>query len=176
MRSAPVLLLLSLLLAGCGGGHQQRLVPGTRTVVMMSGRDDHGLLADPNIMLRDAPGSGSIVGPLASGTLVDVLDVQGTQLKVSARGVTGWVDQFQTLGELRLTGPPPTCAVRLGTSALPAGTRVQALRRRGGQVMVQLLDGTGRTFVVQTSEVVDLPPAPGKRCPDLSSGRTVTGR
>lgn len=171
MRAFP-LLFLPLAVAGCGA-HPPALPAGSRHVVMMSGRDDHGLLANPNVLLTSGPGSGSVVGPLASGTLVDVLEVRGTQLKVSARGVTGWVDQFETLGELRLAGPPPSCVVRVGGTAYPAGTRVQVLQHGGRVVAVQLLDGSDRAFVVPVSRVVDRPPAPGRSCPDLSSGRTA---
>lgn len=42
---------------GSSDGPSQALAQGTRRVVMVSGRDDHGLVASPNIVLRSAPGT-----------------------------------------------------------------------------------------------------------------------
>ncbi|MHB8297566.1 MAG: SH3 domain-containing protein [Dermatophilaceae bacterium] len=69
---------------------------------MVSGRDDHGLVAVRNIALRSAPDGGGVAGRLPDGTLAPVREVRGTQVQVSGSGVTGWVDDFVLRGELRL--------------------------------------------------------------------------
>lgn len=170
MRAATPLVALALV-AGCSA-QAAPLATGTRHVVMLSGRDDHGLLESQNLPLTGRPGSGGVVALVASGTLADVLEVRTTRLKVRAGGQTGWIDGYYTLGELRLAGPAPRCTVHLGPTDLPAGTRVEVLAQHGDQVTVRLLDGTQRTGAVPRSQVADLPPAPGRPCPDLGSGRT----
>lgn len=170
MRAATPLVALALV-AGCSA-QAAPLATGTRHVVMLSGRDDHGLLASQDLPLTSGPASGGVVGLVASGTLADVLEVRMTRLKVRAGDQTGWIDAFHTLGELRLAGPSPLCTVRVGAASFPAGTRVEVLAQRGDQVTVRLLDVSRRTGAVPRSQVVDLAPAPGRPCPDLSSGRT----
>lgn len=145
--------------------------PVTRHVVLVTARDDHGLLVDRQVVLVAAPGDAQVTGVLPSGTLADVRQVRGTQVLVSARGATGWVDDFSLRSDLRLTGPPPSCAVQVAGRSLAAGTRVEVLRLNAGQALVRLSEGRASGWVPQAA-VTDLAPAPGHRCPDLTSGRS----
>lgn len=146
---------------------------GTRRFVMVSGRDDHGLVASQTVPLRSAPGGGDVVGRLPDGTLAQVRDVRGTQVQVSASGVTGWVDDFALRGELRLAGPPPGCRVRLAGRDLPAGTRVEVLSLDEGTATVRLLDPPRTVGTLAASDIGELAPAPGQACPAAGSGRTA---
>jgi hypothetical protein len=165
-----LLLGAALLLTGCAGTPH----PGAavRHVVMISGRDDHGLQASPTVLLTSRPGGGSVVGPVPDGTLVEVREVHGTQARVSASGVTGWVDDFALRGELRLAGPAPTCQVQLGSQRVPAGTRVEVLKLAGSLAQVRLLASPRTVVLVPRSWVTELAPAPGQRCPYRGSGRS----
>ena len=157
---------------GSSDGPSQALAQGTRRVVMVSGRDDHGLVASPNIVLRSAPGGGDVVGRLPDGTLAQVREVHGNQVRVSASGVTGWVDDFALRGELRLAGPPPGCRVRLAGHDVGAGTRVEVLSLYEGTARVRLIDPPGTIGTVATSEIAELAPLPGQSCPSAGTGRT----
>ncbi len=201
---------LVLLVGACGSGESrsgetrsgesrsgEARPEGGRRVVLVSGRDDHGLVASRQVLLRSRPDGGSVVGRLADGTLAEVHAVQGTQVQVSADGVTGWVDDFSLRGELRLAGPPPGCRVRVGGVDLPAGTRVEVLSLDGATATVRLLDPTpgvgprsvgqgvagqrvvGQRVVgqravgtVAVSDLGELAPSPGRPCPAGASGRT----
>jgi hypothetical protein len=169
--SRLLLLGAALLLTGCAGAPH----PGTSTrhVVMVSGRDDHGLQASPTVLLTSRPGGGPVVGPLPDGTLVEVRDVQGTQTRISAPGINGWVDDFALRGELRLAGPAPTCQVQLGDQQVPAGTRVEVLELAGSMVQVRRLDGPRIVGLVPRAWVTELAPAPGQFCPYRGSGRST---
>lgn len=145
---------------------------GARQVVMVSGRDDHGLLASQNVVVRSGPVGGDVVGHLPDGTLAQVREVRGTQVQVSAAGVTGWVDDFVLRGELRLVGPPPGCRVKLAGKDLAAGTRVEILSVDEHTAKVRLLDSPHTVGTLLTSEVAELAPPPGQPCPPSGSGRT----
>jgi hypothetical protein len=156
--------------AGCGGPAASQ--HSDRAVVMISGRDDHGLVASQNVLLMSAPGGGSVVGPLPDGTLAEVRRVRGTEVEISAFGVTGWVDDFEVRGDVRLAGPPPTCEVRLAGRRYPAGTRVEVVNVSAGWATVHTLAGDSTTGQVPVSSLFELAPAPGARCPDRGSWRT----
>ena len=170
MRAALLVALAGVpALVGCGGHAASQ--QSDRMVVMVSGRDDHGLVASLNVLLTSDPGGGRVVGPLPDGTLAEVRRVRGTQVQVSAFGMTGWLDEFDLRGELRLAGPPPTCTVRLSGKTYPAGTRVEVLHLSGRWATARVLtDGT--LGQVPVTSLFELPPPPGQHCPDRSSGRT----
>ena len=140
------------------------LTDGTRRVVMVSGRDDHGLVASKNVALLSVPEGGDIVGGLPDGTLAQVREVRGTKVRVSASGLTGWVDDFVLRGELRLAGPPPGCRVRVAGRDLPAGTRVEVLSLAGATAKVRLLDPPHTVGTVAAAEIAELAPLPGQAC------------
>ncbi len=76
---------------------------GAGAIVMISGRDDHGLLADPLVPLLNTPDSqrlqeaSAIVANVRSGSLAQVLEERGSWLRVQVLGssdVTGWVNDY----------------------------------------------------------------------------------
>lgn len=173
MRSLAAALIVMAAVTACGA--PDGLADGTRPVVMVSGRDDHGLVASQNIVLRSAADGASVVGHLPDGTLAQVRAVRGTQVQVSASGVTGWVDDFFLRGELRLAGPPPDCRVLLAGRDLPAGTRVEVLSLYQETAKVRLLDPPRTVGTVPAFDIAELAPPPGQSCPKAGSGRTDHG-
>ncbi|HEX6499411.1 MAG TPA: SH3 domain-containing protein [Micromonosporaceae bacterium] len=132
-------------------------------LVLVSGRDDHGLLATPQVVLRDRPGDGAPVGRVPDGTLARVVATRGTWLEVrTAEGpsVDGWVDDFYLRGVVHLVGPAPTCAVTLDGRSLPAGEQAVVLDLRGGRARVRVAR-TGRTGWVDRASVQELAPSHG---------------
>jgi hypothetical protein len=142
---------------------------------MVSSRDDHGLVASQDVGLRSAPEGGDLVGHLPDGTLAQVRAVRGTQVQVSAAGVTGWVDDFALRGELRLAGPPPGCHVLLAGHDLPAGTRVEVLSLDKDTAKIRLVDPPRTVGTVPASEIAELAPLPGWSCPKEGPGLTHHG-
>lgn len=140
--------------------------PGAGRVVLVSGRDDHGELADAQVVLTAAPASERRTGTVADGTLVRVLAARGEWLEVRAlegRPVRGWVNDYYLRGALHLVGPAPACAVRLGDAQLPAGQPATVLAVRSRTVRVRTLDGASTGWVPRTS-VRELPPSAAEGC------------
>jgi len=180
-RIATLLVLTAVTVGGataCGASKQipngaaDVLSEGTRQVVMVSGRDDHGLVATENVVLHSAPEGGDVVGQLPDGTLAHVHEVRGTQVQVSAFGITGWVDDFALRGELRLAGPPPDCRVSLAGQDLPAGTPIEVLSLSQERAKVRLVNPPHTIGTVAASQIVEMAPLPGQSCATTGSGRT----
>src|SRR5437868_727376 len=82
------------------------------TIVLVSGRDDHGLLANKQVLLYPTPGdpaaSGPSSGALPDGTFARVLEVRGSWLHIASianPALNGWVDDFYLRSRaLRLDG------------------------------------------------------------------------
>lgn len=134
------LLLLGLSLTGCGGAasSQSSSRPDGR-MVLVSGRDDHGLVAERRVPVYDAPASDKRVGAVVDGTLAHVTESDGSWLHVvTAEGtlVDGWVDDFFLRGVVHLVGPAPSCRAVLDGRSVTAGLQVVVHRLRGGQVLV----------------------------------------
>jgi hypothetical protein len=107
---------------------------------MVSGRDDHGLMAQQSIAVYDAPRSGHAVGQIGDSTLVQVTEADGTWQHVqSVEGtqVAGWLDDFYLRGELRLVGAAPSCDSRIGSTKVAGGTLVTIWRAVDNQVQVE---------------------------------------
>jgi hypothetical protein len=69
----------------------------TGPVVLVSGRDDHGLRALLAVPLYQAPDDSTVVARVPDGFLARVLEQRGTWLKVQALqlpAAIGWVDDF----------------------------------------------------------------------------------
>jgi hypothetical protein len=70
---------------------------GRGAIVLVSGRDDHGLLVDPQVALYPEPEGGKPGGGIADGHMARVLEVRGTWLRLESLDqptVDGWVDDF----------------------------------------------------------------------------------
>jgi len=101
LRRLSVALLAAALLAGCGGGEEP-----SRQILVVSGRDDHGLLAQERVALSHAPdGSGSADGhgphEVADGTLVRVVESRNEWIHVETLEgprTDGWVNDYYLRG------------------------------------------------------------------------------
>ncbi|HEX4978336.1 MAG TPA: hypothetical protein VFV40_10770 [Nocardioides sp.] len=164
VRAVATGVLAAALLAGCGvvEGVEGSASPAPDgRMVMVSGRDDHGLLAQAEVPVYGGPGGRDPVGRVADGTLLHVHRVEGTWLEVSTaegRPVRGWVDDYFLRGEVRLVGPPPSCSVELAGSQVEGGTAVVVTAVRGGQVLVTAASGPGDRGWVPRRDLQELPP------------------
>lgn len=153
---------VGLAVSGCGGaasGNEGQRPDGR--LVMVSGRDDHGLPAQATVALYGAPGGSDTVGEVADGTLVHVTRIEGSWLRVAtAEGpaAAGWVDDFFLRGEVRLVGAAPTCASRLGGESVAGGTPVVVSAVRGGRALVASSADPQRRGWVPRGELQELPP------------------
>jgi hypothetical protein len=67
------------------------------SIVLISGRDDHGLLEFPEVHLYHSPGSDHQVASLPDATFAKVLEIRGTWVRVQAimpPQTKGWIDDF----------------------------------------------------------------------------------
>ena len=75
-------------------------------IVMISGRDDHGLLRDSRVKLQRGPDDETAVGFAANGSFARVVEQRGEWLKVQlvedAEGL-GWVNDFYLRGRMLRT-------------------------------------------------------------------------
>lgn len=156
------LLGVGLAAAGCGGavsGDDGGRPDGR--LVMVSGRDDHGLLAQETVALYGAPGGSDPAGAVADGTLVHVTRIEGSWLRVTtAEGpsAAGWVDDYFLRGELRLVGEAPTCTSRLAGERVEGGTPVVVSAVRGTRVLVAASTDSGLRGWVPRGDLQELPP------------------
>lgn len=142
-----VLAAAALVLAGaCGGAPAASPAsePGERRAVIVSGRDDHGLLAAPTVALLDEP-DGSPTAAIADGTIVAVVASRHEWLRVATVGGParreGWINDHH----LR------------GTGFLPcAAGQVELLAARGDRVRVRPVAG-GTARWVGRGDVTELP-------------------
>lgn len=123
---ALALAVFPLVSAGCGTdvGGLPRAASGPavaapsfpRPVLIVSGKDDHGLLAEAHVALLDAPRfDAATAGEVDDGTLVRVLEARGEWHRVrslAAAPASGWIHDHSLRGTAHLralTG----CAVGL---------------------------------------------------------------
>jgi hypothetical protein len=167
--AAPLLALV----AGCGGGDRPSSPPAAasarieRPYVLVSGRDDHGLVEIASVPLLDAPGDGRRVGYARDGALARVLAVRGSWLEVAPVGGTlsGWVDDYRLRGVVHLVGAAPSCRVTLAGRRLAAGEQATVLDVRGSQAVVRLVRRPAVSGSVPVRYVRELPPSPDDPCP-----------
>ncbi|HEX8780464.1 MAG TPA: hypothetical protein VF728_04770 [Nocardioides sp.] len=162
-----LLLTGALLVAVTGCGEQTPAAErdGDGRLVMVSGRDDHGLLTTEQVAVH-ASVEGRPTGAIPDGTLVSVLDREGQWLRVQTvegEAVAGWVDDFLLRGELRLVGPAPTCEARMAGDLVEGGTVVTAWRVDGDRVLVETVAGQRRRGWAARSDLQELPPQ-GRSC------------
>lgn len=141
-------------------------------LVLVSGRDDHGMVAADRVPLYDAPEGDRQVALVHDGTLTEVLETDGQWLRVRAvegPSAIGWVADFYLRGEARLVGPPPSCSVHLGGAAREGGTVVVVRRLDAGRVLVETVTPPVVRAWARRSDVQELPPQ-GVRCGDLPPG------
>jgi len=137
-------LLVATLLVGaatsaCGSSSGEQRASDGR-LAMVSGRDDHGLMALETIPVYDAPRSGHVVGEIPDATLVQVTEADGTWQHVQTvegEHVDGWLDDFYLRGQVRLVGAAPSCESRIGSTTVAGGTLVTVWRAVDKQVQVE---------------------------------------
>ena len=138
-------------------------------LVLVSGRDDHGMVVMDHVPLYDAPGSAEQVATVHDGTLAEVLSTDGRWLQVRAvegRDAIGWVDDFYLRGEVRLVGAPPTCETTVDGRARAGGTLVVVRDLRAGRVRVETVTPPVVHGFAPRADVQELPPQ-GARCGDI---------
>lgn len=141
-------------------------------LVLVSGRDDHGMVVADQVPLYDAPQGTRQVAAVHDGTLVEVLETDGQWLQVrSVEGpdAIGWVDDFFLRGEARLVGAPPSCGVRLDGTVRDGGTLVVVRRLEAGRVLVETVTPPVVRAWGRRSDLQELPPQ-GTRCGDVPPG------
>jgi hypothetical protein len=137
VRAAAVILLGAalggavLLVSGFGGDSTSEQI--ARPIVLVSGRDDHGLLVQKTVGLSRLP-AGEASSRVPDGTLVRVEAVHGEWLQVRALERTaarGWVNDFYLRGTAHLTR-------RAG--GFSRGTQVEMVAVDGARVRVRSLE------------------------------------
>ncbi len=77
-------------------------------IVLVSGRDDHGLLANPQVTLYDVPNSTTPVARVRDGSYARVLETRGTWQHIETIAPPqqrGWLDDYYLRGlAIRLDG------------------------------------------------------------------------
>ena len=161
---SAALLLLGLLLTGCGGaasGNDSSRPDGR--LVLVSGRDDHGLVVHERVPVYDGPASDKQVGTVADGTLAHVAGTDGSWLHVVAaegRPVDGWMDDFFLRGVVHLVGPAPSCRALVDGRPVTAGLQVVVYQSRGGGVLVSGVADPGVRGWASRADVQELGPQP----------------
>jgi hypothetical protein len=103
MKSAGILALAAALLAGCGGGPAR--TAAERDILLVSGRDDHGLVVQKTVGLSDWVG-GEPSTHVPDGTLVRVESTHGEWIQVQAIeriSARGWVNDYYLRGTAHVT-------------------------------------------------------------------------
>lgn len=161
---SAALLLLGLSLTGCGGAASGNdSAPPDGRLVLVSGRDDHGLVARERVPVYDGPASDKQVGTVADGTLAHVKETDGSWLRVvtaEGRPVEGWVDDFFLRGVVHLVGPAPSCRALVRGRPVTPGLQVVVHRLRDGRALVTgVADPTLRGWASR-EDVQELGPQP----------------
>lgn len=145
---APVVVAVLALATGCGGGEPKPVAepPPERQVLLVSGRDDHGLLAEAVVGLVQEP-DGQPTAWVPDGTLVTVVQTSGEWARVrtlEGEAAEGWVNDFYLRGTAHLacTNEP-----------------VELVAVAGGRVQVRPTDGSPPRWVPRDT-VGELPGDP----------------
>jgi hypothetical protein len=173
--------LAGALLSGCAGQAAPANDTGDGRLALLSGRDDHGLVALDQVPLYDVANGSHVVGEVHDGTLVRVVERDHMAMRVATvegPSVSGWVDDFYLRGEVRLVGAPPTCASAIGETRVEGGRLVLVREVKGDRVLVETLPAKQgaepevRGWVAR-ADVQELPPQ-GRRCGEDPPGSKHT--
>jgi hypothetical protein len=130
VRAAFVPLLGAAVLAGCGGEGKSDTA---RQILLVSGRDDHGLLVQKTVGVSRWIG-GEPEAHVPDGTLVKVEATHGEWIQVRAlerRPARGWVNDYYLRGTAHLTRP---------VSSFPMNAQVELLDVERERVRVRSLE------------------------------------
>lgn len=148
--------------AGMGSGADD----GTGRVVLVSGKDDHGLPALAAVPLLPAPAGAPKASAVPDGTLARVVSTQGEWLQVrTLEGMPrqGWVNDFYLRGTVHLVGRVPSCRVTLGGHDHPAGQQATVEAVRPYRVLVRALHDGSEGWVPR-SHLQERPPSAADGC------------
>lgn len=173
--AVATVLLVAIVATGCGGPDAAPApvtVPpqqGDGRLVLVSGRDDHGMVAMRRVPLYEEPEASHAVAKIVDGTLARVVEIEGQWLRietVEGPDLTGWVNDFYLRGEARLVGPPPSCTVRVDGVRRDGGTLVVVRELRGERVLVETVTPPSVRAWARRADLQELPPQ-GNRCGDI---------
>lgn len=149
-----------------------------RPILMISGRDDHGLLLHETIGLLIGP-DGAVKAEVPDGSLVQVVDEEAEWIEVElleGPPARGWINDFFLRGTVHVVGDPPACPVPLVGEAgaepfaeLRASEQVELIDFHGDFVGVKPLQGSDLGLVPR-DWIQELPgprPQPGVDCADI---------
>lgn len=171
---AAALVAVALGTAAVAMAQDSRTAPVTRTLLLVSGLDDHGLLELAQVPLLDRA-RGTPVGAVADGTLVRVVEVAGSWHRVrSAEGppVEGWLDDYRLRGVVHLVGASPSCRPVVTGVELEAGSQAELVSTAAGGVLVRLVSDPRVGGVVPRAAVRQLPPRGPGGCDDVPAWAT----
>jgi len=162
--AAVALVALVALGTGCAAGAEPVSSP-QRPVLLISGRDDHGLLAESAVGLAQRPDGSPPTARVPDGTLVAVVETSGEWARVrtlEGQGAEGWVHDYYLRG-----------IAHVACSNEP----VELLAVRAERVRVRPADG-GPPRWVPRDTVGELPTPPAetsrRQCP-LAPAVTIAG-
>ncbi len=140
-------LVAAALLAGCGGSGGDG---SEREILLVSGRDDHGLLAQRVVPLTREPDmeGGPSDPTVADGTLVRVVATRGEWARVKTLEgprAEGWVNDYYLRGTVHVCAP-----------TLPRSTQAEILALDFGRARVRTLTDP-RVVVVPRDSLSELP-------------------
>lgn len=154
-----------------------------RPIVLVSGRDDHGLLVARTIGVTEEPDLAQPSrGRVADGTLVSVVDSRGEWIRIrtlEGRSLTGWINDFYLRGTVHLAGNVPGCPVPASRSPgaavtfrFPPSAQVELLEleQGSGQVWVRVRSvKTRHQAWVDRKAVAELPTPATRVAPSAAS-------
>ena len=138
-------------------------------LVLISGRDDHGMVATDLVPVYEKPEGDRRVARVHDGTLAEVLSTDGQWLQVrTVEGppAIGWVDDFFLRGEARLVGPAPSCASTVDGHPRDGGTLVVVRALKQGRVWVETVTPPVASGWAPRDDLQELPPQ-GAGCGDI---------
>ena len=165
---APVLVLGVAVLPGRLSVPSQaagRTQPVTSRALLVSGRDDHGLVAMDEVPLAATAAGTGAAGLLHDGSVVELLSVRGRAHLVRSGSISGWLDDERLRSRVHLVGALPSCEPVVAGRRLPAGEQADLLAVVVGGVRIRLVRQPGVVAVVPLSTVSEVAPHPSaNRC------------
>lgn len=151
-------------LGGSGEEAPARLAPAAVAdprLVLVSGRDDHGMVASDLVSLYADQDGGRVVSRVHDATLAEVLAVDGQWLEVRAvegPSAIGWVQDYYLRGEVRLVGPAPSCRTSIDGRRRDGGTLVVVRELRRDRVRVETVTPPLVRGWAPRADLQELPP------------------
>lgn len=130
---------MAALLSGCGAGEE----PPRREILLLSGRDDHGLVAEPLVALSHEPEGRGHAHAVRHGTLVRVVATRGEWAHVrtlEGASVDGWVNDYYLRGVVHACAP-----------SLPWSAQVELRALDGALVHVRTVEDEREATVARAS-------------------------